>query len=126
MFSFKKIAQETVSLSRLHAGRQQLDTNEIVGQTLTVDEFDLARMVDSKTNEEKIFAVLTFKEKPGFYYNGGFVLTRIIETFAAQFDGDVEAASEAYNMNADNDPVMVRATETKTKNNNNLVSIEIL
>lgn len=122
-FSFKKSAQESISLSRLHAGRTQLDTDDIIGQTLTIVEFDIANMVEKKTGEVKQFGVFVFEECPEKYYNGGYVLTKMAEVWAAAFNGDTEAASIAL---ANEGGVPIRCTATKTKDGNNLTNIEIL
>lgn len=129
-FNFKKSAQQSVSLSSLHAGRTQLDTAAIVGQTLTIEQFDIAFLPD-KNGEVKSFAVIVFKEMPQHYYNGGFVLTKIVETWVNAFHDKVDdfqaavaLANDAYRAAADD--VQVKAVETRTKSGNNLVSIEVL
>lgn len=118
---FRKIASKELSLSPLMANRDQIQTSDLLGQTVTVTNFDFAHITDK--GEEKVFPVLLFAEHPDKYYNGGCLLSKMCEAWTAEFDGDVEAASIALE---DSGGVRIKFTATKTKSGNNLTSITVL
>lgn len=119
--SFREIAAKTLSLSDLMAGREKVTTDELIGKTVTVTEFDFATITDR--GEEKTFPVLLFKELPDKYYCGGTLLAKMCMAWAAEYDGDVAAASNAL---ADEGGVQIRFTAGKTKSGNNLTNITVL
>lgn len=67
---------EKHSISRLCVGREKLETTDIVGEVLTIEDADLAAdvMIDG---ELTTFSVYTFKEYPGKFMYGGMKLTNI-------------------------------------------------
>ena len=67
---------ENHSISRLCVGREKLETTDIVGEVLTIEDADLAAdvMIDG---ELTTFSVYTFKEYPGKFMYGGMKLTNI-------------------------------------------------
>ena len=121
MANFKQIAQNELSLSHLMSGREQLKTEDLVGKTVTVIAFDFASIIDK--GEEKTFPVLLLKEYPDHYYNGGTLLSKLCQAWAAEYDGDVESAStDLYNSGG----VQLKFKNAKTKSGNNLTSIEVV
>ena len=118
---FKEIAVKELSLSPLMAGRDQLKTEDLIGQTVTVYAFDFATITDKGV--EKTFPVLLLKEYPDKYYNGGTLLSKLCMAWASEFDGDVEAASEALSAEGG---VQLKFTATKTKSGNNLTAVDVL
>ena len=121
MVNFKKIAEKELSLSPLMAGREQLTTEDLVGQTATVIAFDFATVVDK--GQEKTFPVLLFKEYPDKYYNGGTILFKLCQAWAAEYDGDIETASDDLNKSGG---VPLKFGHSKTKVGNNLTSVEVI
>lgn len=118
---FRDIAVKELSLSPLMAGRDQLKTEDLIGQTVTVYAFDFATITDK--GQEKTFPVLLLKEHPDHYYNGGALLSKLCMAWAAEYEGDVEAASEALSAEGG---VQLRFTATKTKSGNNLTAVDVL
>lgn len=121
MNKFVQIAQDTLSLSKLMSARQQITTEEIIGEELTIINFDFATITDK--GEEKTFPVILFAEHPECYYNGGALLSKLCTAWAAEFDGDIEAASDALE---DAGGVRVKFRSTKTKTGNNLTSVDLI
>ena len=119
--SFREIAAKTLSLSDLMAGREKITTEQLIGKTVTVTEFDFATITDR--GEEKTFPILIFKELPDNYYCGGTLLAKMCAAWVAEYDGDVAAASNAL---ADEGGVPIRFTAGKTKSGNNLTNITVL
>lgn len=121
MTDFRKIASKELSLSPLMANRTQITTDELIGKQATIIGFDFAHMTDKGV--EKVFPVLLLEEYPDRYYNGGYLLAKMCEAWAGEYDGDVEAASDAL---ADFGGVKIEFRATRTKSGNNLTSIIVL
>lgn len=119
--NFKKMAQDELSLSPLMAGRDQIKTEDLVGQTVTVTGFDFATITDKGV--EKTFPVLLLKEYPDRYYNGGALLSKLCRCWADAYDGDIEAASADLEAEGG---VQLRFTATKTKSGNNLTAVDVV
>lgn len=119
---FQRIAQEELSLSPLMTGRDQLKTEDLIGKTVTITAFDFATITD-QNGEEKTFPVLLLKEYKDKYYNGGALLSKLCKAWAAEYDGDIEAASDDL---AAAGGVQLRFRATRTKGGNNLTAIDVL
>lgn len=120
--NFKEIAVKELTLSPLMMNREQIKTDELIGQDVTVTEFDFARITD-KDGEEKVYPVLLLSEYPEKYYNGGALLYKLCAAWASAYSGDVEAASTSLKKSGG---VRLRFKSTKTKSGNNLTSVEVL
>lgn len=118
---FREIAVNELSLSPLMAGREQIKTEDLIGKTVTIEAFDFATITDKGV--EKTFPVLLLAEYPDNYYNGGALLSKLCTAWAAEFDGDVVAASEAL---SEEGGVQLKFTATKTKSGNNLTAIDVI
>jgi len=121
MANFREIAAKTLSLSDLMAGREKMNTEDLIGQTVTVVEFDFATIQDKGV--EKTFPVLIFAEYPNRYYTGGTLLNKMCTAWASEYDGDVAMASAEL---ADQGGVKIRFSTGKTKSGNNLTNIDVL
>ncbi len=130
-FDFKKSAQKVTSLSPIMVGKEKLETEDIVGQVLTVVAFDFAPKFDKDgnpvvnpvTGEADTFGVVIFKEKPTSYYCVGTVFTKVCKAWDAEFGSAEEASAELEASGG----VKVKFSMGKTRNGkNNLVSVEIL
>lgn len=120
MFNFRESAMNSTLLSALQNNREKMSTEELINafpDGITVNAFDFA------TVQDKTFAVVTFSEDDGRYYNGGTVLTKMCLNWAAGFAGDPEAASTAL---AKAGGVKLKFTEAKTKNGNNVTTITVV
>ena len=120
--TFREIAAKTLSLSDLMAGREKMTTEALNGQTVTCVEFDFATITDPKQGE-KTFPVLIFAEYPNHYYTGGALLNKMCQAWAAEYGGDIAAASSAL---SDEGGVKIRFSAGKTKSGNNLTNIDVL
>lgn len=129
-FNFKQVAQENTLLSAIMAGKEKLETEDILDKDLTIVAFDFAPkfdqqgnpVVDSSTGEVDTFGVVVFAEHPDKYYCVGAVFTKVCHAWAAGFDSAQEA-SEAL---AAEGGVRVRFSASKTKKGNNLTAVDIL
>lgn len=118
---FKEIAVKELSLSPLMAGRDQIKTDDLIGQEVTVTAFDFATITDKGV--EKTFPVLLLAEYPDKYYNGGKLLMKLCEAWTAACDGDVEAASDELGAEGG---VKLRFSARKTKSGNNLTAVDVI
>ena len=119
--NFKKTAQDELSLSPLMAGKEQIKTDDLIGQTVTVMAFDFVTI--TYKGEEKVFPVLLLKEYPDRYYNGGTLLSKLCKCWADAYDGDIEAASLDLEHEGG---VQLRFSATKTKSGNSLTAIDVV
>lgn len=123
--SFKQKALDSMTLSELEHGRTKLDTESIIGKKLTIDKFDIVDVENPDAESGRMhYCVLVFKEMPEHFYNGGLILTKMVESWLEDFES-VEQCQAAYD--ADSDKVKIHASMSKTnKNNKNLVKIDIV
>lgn len=129
-FNFKQAAQEATTLCALMAGREKLDTPDVVDRELTIIAFDFAPKFDDKgnvildqsTGEADTYGVIQFEEMPDRYYCVGAVCTKVCKMWAAPFD-TVEEASAALKSEGG---VKVKFTNSKTKSGKNLTALNIL
>lgn len=128
-FDFKKIAQESTLLSAIMAGKEKLETEEILDQELTIVGFDFAPKFDQAGNPVTddmgvvdTFGVVVFAEYPDKYYCVGAVFTKVCHAWAAGFKSPQEASAAL----AAEGGVKVKFSASKTKKGNNLTAVEIL
>ncbi len=120
---FRSIASKSLSASELMENREKVDTPDVVGKNLTIEDFDL---VDYDGDGKHVhYAVVVFAEMPDKYYQGGYVLTRMIDDIVEDFDNLLEEAREQYAV-AGNDRICIRLTESKTKGGKNLTKVEVV
>lgn len=118
MFNFKEAAQKATVLSYIMEGRQKIDTANIVNKELTIIEADLV-----KNSDDTEYPCILFNEYPNNYYCGGMVLKKIVISWIESFGGDIEGMNLEL---AKSGGVKIKLTQAKTKQNNNLVKVEIL
>ena len=118
---FRKVAQAVFSSSQLQVGRTQIDTDEIIGKTLTIIAFDFAEA--TVKGEKKIYPVILFSELPDHYYNGGTLLMNLCKVWSDYFDGNVEAASEELERSGG---VQVRFSTTRSQSGNTYTKVEVV
>lgn len=125
MKTFRIIAQESITASELMNDREKLETADVVGKKLTIEDFDTVDYTDTE-GKATHYAVLTFVEAPKKFYCGGLILTKMLDRVIAEF-GDVEKARQAYAEAPADDKLVVKLSEGKSKlSKNNLVTVQIL
>lgn len=91
-FSFKKSATAAIVTSELMTGREKIKTEELIEkypQGVTITAFDVVQ-------GEKEYPVFTFAEDNTKFFTGGTVLKKIVAMWLKPFNGDTDAANEAY------------------------------
>lgn len=127
---FKKVAQDATVLCQLMSGREKLDTDDVVGEELTVIAFDFAPkfdknggpIIDDSTGLVETYGVLVFKEHPDKYYNCGIVFTKVCRAWMEGYDTPEEASADLEAAGG----VRVQFVMSKTRGGNNLVTVEII
>ena len=127
---FKKAAQDATVLCRLMSGREKLETDDVVGKTLTITAFDFATkfdknggpIIDDATGLVETYGVITFKEMPDNYYNCGVVFSKVCRAWMSGYESAEEASADL----AAEGGVKVEFKMSKTKAGNNLVTCEIV
>lgn len=124
MNKFTQSAKKQTTLSPVMTGREKVSTDYIVGfeSGVTVTEFDLISMQNA-AGETNVFPVLAFAEKPECYFFGGTVVTKIVSEWVSMYGGDIEAASAELKASGG---VKMKFRKTRTKNGNNVTSVEII
>ena len=108
------IAKSVTTLSILMENREKIETSELVKKYpdgVHVKGCDVVETSDAR------YSVVIFAEDEGKYYNGGLVLTKIVDAWL-QFD-----TLEGINKELVKDPVKMKFSEGKTKTGGKNVTI---
>lgn len=108
---------EKHSLSRLCVDREKLETDDVIGQVLTIEDADVAQDV-AIGGELKTFSIYTFKEYPGSFMYGGLKLTQIAPDL-------LEIADNENKSIADLD-IQIMLKAVRTKSNNDFIDVMFL
>ena len=86
----RSIGIKELSLSPLMMNREKIETEELIGQPLTLVGVDMVTTRDKRDGEDKTYPVCVFEEYPDRFYFGGFLLKKLINVWAAmdEFNGD--------------------------------------
>lgn len=114
---FGRRLAEKHSLSRLCVGREKVETDDLIGKILTIEDCDLAADV-TIGGELKTFSVYTFKELPGKFLYGGSKLTQIAP--------DVITIAEEENKSIAELGIEIRMKAIRTKSGNDFVDIDFI
>lgn len=126
MNKFAEIAKRETSLSRVMEGREKMSVKDVIKKWpdgFTVTEFDFLTTFDSKKQEDVTYPVIAIKEDPKICFFGGAIIDKILKSWVAAYDGDIQAASD--DLKADGG-VKIRMYESRTKNGNNLMAVEVI
>lgn len=125
-FDFKASAKEAVTNSVIIEGREKalLETLALAyPQGMTVVMAELAHTTDEKTGEPKEYCRLVFGEEPDKYVNGGSAFTKVVTSWLAAYDYDVEKMNAELSASGG---VKVSVSTTRLKNNNNYTVVTVL
>lgn len=119
MNKFAERAKKETTLSELMTGRK-LDTEEIIAMLP-----DGATVVecDTVTTEDAHYAVVKFAEIPDAFYTGGLVLTKIVDAWIDDYNGDIATLNHDLR---EAGGVRIKMEEKKTKGGRNVTTIEVL
>lgn len=114
---YGQLLAEKHSLSRLCVNREKLETDDVIGEVLTIEDCDLAQDV-TIGGELKTFSVYTFREYPGKFMYGGLKLTQICPDL-------LEIANNENKTIADLE-VQIVLKAVRTKSNNDFVDVQFI
>lgn len=123
---FVNIAKEQTVFSPVFENREKTTTQDIIDKYpdgVTLVEFDIVSMYDERSKQDKPVPVFAIKEDDGVAFFGGVVLCKMAQAWAAAYDGDIAAASSELKATGG---VKVKLTNSKTKNHQDVVSVEVL
>lgn len=134
MKNFRKVAQNSTSISPIMAGREKVSTDEILGKTLTVQEIDIAEIKNyTNRNTGEVsdieYGVFVFKEFPNNYYQAGVVGTRIINDWLLMYDGesdDIHDQCSELSGEIAAENVQLRFSSAKTSRSQNIIKIDVI
>lgn len=90
---FAQSAKEALGGSKVMQNRTKIGTNDLIAlypDGVTVTEFDFIAKSDGTG-----YPVFAYAEDPARYFNGGALANKVATKWAAMYDGDIEAASDA-------------------------------
>lgn len=112
--NLRDAAKKVTTLSELMSNREKIETQDLVKlypDGVHVVACDLVETSDAR------YAVVVFQEDGSKYYNGGLILTKIVDAWLAL--GDMEA----INKQLEKEPVKMKFSEGKTKSGGKSVTI---
>ena len=121
MKNFRDLARKATTLSELMANREKIQTNEVIKNFpdgITFNAVDLIHTSDTT------YPVFTFLEDPNKFYCGGIVLSKIVDTWVKEYDGDLGMLNHDL---AESGGVKVKLKESKTRDGkNNITEVEVI
>ena len=114
MNKYSKLLAENHSLSRLCVDREKLETSEILGTELVIQDCDYVSDV-TIGGQQTTFSVYVFKEFPDRYVYGGMKLTDIAQ--------DIISMAEKDNVSIADMDIHIMLKSVRTKGNNDFTDV---
>lgn len=124
-FNFKESAKKATTVSDLMEGREKIKVSDIIGDSVlkgevTLTNFDLVNGTD-KDGQSITYPIFTYKEDDSKFFNGGYVLNKVVQQWISDFDGDVEKCRAEF---VQSGGVAIVMNAGQTKNGHNIVNVE--
>lgn len=121
MKNFRDLARKATTLSELMENREKISTGELIKNFpdgITLNAVDIIKTADAT------YPVFTFLEDSNLFYCGGIVLSKIVDTWVKEYNGDLGILNNDL---AESGGVKVKLTETKTRDGkNNITEVEVI
>lgn len=120
MSKFSKIAKAATTLSPVMENRTKIDTKELIDEFpngITVNECDLVSTIEGS------YAIVSFSELSGRFYNCGSLLTNIVTEWVKEYEGDIEACNNDLKASGG---VKIVLEESKTASGRNFTKVSII
>ena len=121
MKNFRNLARKATTLSELMENRVKIQTSDVIKNFpdgITINAVDMIKTSDAE------YPVFTFSEAPNSFYCGGIVLTKIVDTWLDEYNGDLELLNHDL---VETGGVKVKLTEAKTRDGkNNITQVEVI
>jgi hypothetical protein len=122
---FAKLAKRATQLSPIMDGREKITTEEVIStypDGITITAFDLITTPDSNGNPQT-YPVIAFDEDKTKFIYGGKAMSDVVSLWVANFDGDIEATSNALSAAGG---VKIKMFASKTRTGRNFTQIEVV
>lgn len=122
---FTKLAKKATTLSYIMEGREKIKTADVISlypDGITITEFDMVTTPDNN-GVASTYPVLAFSEDDSKFIYGGKAVKDMCTMWLANFDGDVEATSQALKAAGG---VKIKMSSQRTKNGNNFTRIDVI
>ena len=121
MKNLREITRKATTLSELMENREKIQTGEVINNFpdgITLNAVDIIKTSDAT------YPVFTFLEDSTKFYCGGIVLSKIVDTWVKEYNGDLVILNHDL---AECGGVKVKLTETKTRHGkNNITELEVI
>lgn len=105
-------AKKTLEGSPLTVGRDKLPLKSLDGKEATLVDFDITKMVSTKTGELQDVTIAIFREYPDNFVFGGLLMTKLVKSFD---DEDIKELKEKG--------LVLRFERSETKGGNTITLI---
>ena len=122
---FTKLAKKATTLSYIMEGREKIKTSDVISlypDGITITEFDMVTTPDNN-GVASTYPVLAFMEDDSKFIYGGKAVKDMCTMWLANFDGDVEATSQALKAAGG---VKIKMSSQRTKNGNNFTRVDVI
>lgn len=122
---FVNLAKRATTLSPIMDGREKISTEDVIKKYpdgITVQEFDVVTTPD-KDGNPSTYPIITFAEDSTKFLYGGKALMDMVTMWLANFEGDVEATSNALKASGG---VKIKMRSSRTKQGLNFTKIEVI
>lgn len=121
MKNFRDLARKATTLSEIMENREKIQTGEVIKSFpngITLNAVDVIKTTDAE------YPVFTFLEDSSRFYCGGIVLSKIVDTWVEEYNGDLGMLNHDL---AESGGVKVKLRETKTRDGkNNITEVEVI
>lgn len=120
MKNFRDLARKATTLSELMENREKISTEDVIEnfpEGITINAVDV---INTST---ATYPVFTFAEDKTAFYCGGIVLTKIVNMWLEEYNGDLGMLNHDL---AESGGVKVKLTESKTKDKKNVTTVEVM
>lgn len=120
MKNFRDLARKATTLSELMANREKISTEDVIKNFpdgITINAVDVIKTTTAT------YPVFTFAEDNAMFYCGGIVLAKIVNTWLDEYNSDLGMLNHDL---AESGGVKVKLAESKTKDNKNVTTVEVM
>lgn len=122
---FTELARKATTLSSIMVGRTKISTQDVIStypDGITVTAFDIVTTPD-QNGIMNTYPVVAFAEDNTKFIYGGKSMKDIVDSWVANFDGDIDATSQALTAAGG---VKMRMSVGKTRNGRTFTKIDVI
>lgn len=120
MKNFRDLARKATTLSELMENREKISTEDVIKNFpdgITINAVDVIK------TSTATYPVFTFADDNTKFYCGGIVLTKIVNMWLEEYNGDLGMLNHDL---AESGGVKVKLAESKTKDKKNVTTVEVM